>query len=72
MQTYVRAVMYTIYNKLKDIAGKEFEDIVKATIFIGGKKRKRLEMFLDRTKSNQDYKVPRFRASGGSIYDKNQ
>ena len=29
--------MYTIYNKLKEIAEKEFEDIVKATNFIGGK-----------------------------------
>ena len=27
--------MYTIYNKLKEIAEKEFEDIVKATNFIG-------------------------------------
>ena len=30
-------MMYTIYNKLKEIAEKEFEDIVKATNFIGGK-----------------------------------
>ena len=30
-------MMYTIYNKLKGIAEKEFVDIVSSTNFIGGK-----------------------------------
>ena len=29
--------LYTIYSKLKEIAEKEFEDIVNTTDFIGGK-----------------------------------
>nr|QNO52911.1 hypothetical protein PANBHIFL_00026 [Methanosarcinales archaeon ANME-1 ERB6] len=29
--------LYTIYSKLKEIAEKEFGDIIKSTNFIGGK-----------------------------------
>ena len=29
--------LYTIYSKLKEIAEKEFRDIIKSTNFIGGK-----------------------------------